>query len=354
MILRPRYGVRHQEGWEISLMPEITGDCETPLLSIITPSFNQGRFLRRTIRSVLDQDYPNVEYLVIDGASTDGSVDIIRSHESALSYWVSEPDSGQADAINKGMRKTKGKYVAWINSDDTYRPNAFSEAIQALEDEPNAPFVYSNAIGIDANDNQTDWPRYRQYSPLDLLSFNMICQPTVFMRRDVVIRAGGLDDTYHFIFDHKHWIDLSRFGTPVYVNAYWACARRHPEAKNWAMKLRFPEEGYRLIRELRDDNYFGKIIFRHEKRLLSGLDIFEAGYLLRDGQSEEALKKYLSSCFRNPRALGSCWRLMAFTIAKTMHLQKVARGLERARSKVRYSQFVHADRLRRNSRQGTR
>ena len=113
-----------------------------PLVSIVTPSFNQARFLEATLRSVLEQDYPNIEYLVVDGASTDGSVEIIRRYADRLTWWVSEKDNGQSEAINKGMRRARGEFIGWLNSDDIYLPGAVSAAVSAFLSHPQAGLIY--------------------------------------------------------------------------------------------------------------------------------------------------------------------------------------------------------------------
>ncbi|HRY21099.1 MAG TPA: glycosyltransferase family 2 protein, partial [Flexilinea sp.] len=123
-----------------------------PFVSIVTPSFNQAEFLERTIQSVLSQDYPNLEYIIIDGGSTDGSVEIIRKYENRLAYWVSEKDKGQTNAINKGFNRAKGEIFAWLNSDDIYEPGAIQAAVEALMSDPSLGFVYGDCNFIDSHD----------------------------------------------------------------------------------------------------------------------------------------------------------------------------------------------------------
>src|SRR5512138_1788368 len=122
-----------------------------PLVSIITPSFNQAAFLETTIRSVLDQDYPSLEYFIVDGGSKDGSLEIIQRYAHRLAGWVSEPDRGQTDAINKGFGMAHGEILAWLNSDDVYQPGAVAEAATFLQQNPEVGLVYGDATYIDEN-----------------------------------------------------------------------------------------------------------------------------------------------------------------------------------------------------------
>ncbi len=121
-----------------------------PRVSIVTPSFNQAAFLEETIQSVLSQDYPNLEYIIIDGGSTDGSVEIIKKYADKLAYWVSEKDTGQADAINKGLIRVTGEIVAWLNSDDIYLPGTIRAAVEALQAHPDCGLVYGDVLSVDA------------------------------------------------------------------------------------------------------------------------------------------------------------------------------------------------------------
>src|SRR5512140_333329 len=154
------------------------------LVSIITPSYNQAAYLEQAICSVLDQDYAHIEYLVVDGGSTDGSVEIIQRYVSRLAWWCSEKDSGQAEAINKGMQRAHGEIVAWLNSDDLYLPGAVAAAVRTFAEHPQAALVYGDMRSVDGENRTINLQRYRQLSLADLLCFEIIGQPAVFMRRE--------------------------------------------------------------------------------------------------------------------------------------------------------------------------
>ena len=185
------------------------------------------------MQSVLGQDYPNLEYWVIDGASTDGSVRLLDRYSSRLTGWISEKDRGQADAINKGFAQTTGEIIAWLNSDDLYHPGAVSAAVSSFRKHPEASFVFSDVESIDAQGKPYHRMRYGHWGLADLMRFRIIGQPAVFMRRALFERVGGLDEAYHYLLDHKLWLSLAAIAEPRYVpNAIWASARIHQGAKN--------------------------------------------------------------------------------------------------------------------------
>ena len=217
---------------------------QTPLVSIITPSFNQAPFLRRTIESVLEQDYANLEYIVMDGASTDGSPEIIRGYADRLTEWESIPDRGQTDAINKGFARAKGSYIAWLNSDDIYYPGAVREAVDYLEAHPEVGMVYGDCNFIDAKDKvigqfpaaQTDYDRLRR-------GYVHVPQAAAFFRRDLWEKVGPLDPEFFFAMDYDLWVRLAAEAPLVYLPGHtWAGFRLHGDAKTISADARcWPE-----------------------------------------------------------------------------------------------------------------
>ena len=206
---------------------------ERPLVSIITPSYNQARFLEVTIRSVLEQDYPNLEYIIVDGGSTDGSADIIRRYSDRLAWWVSEKDKGQTDAINKGFARATGEILAWLNSDDTYEPGALAAAVEFLRNQPEVGLVYGDANLIDENGGflgrfpaaQTDYKRLRR-------GYVHIPQQASFWRANLWRQVGPLDPSFYFAMDYDLWVRLARITTIQYVPRCWANFSLHTSGKS--------------------------------------------------------------------------------------------------------------------------
>jgi glycosyltransferase involved in cell wall biosynthesis len=203
-----------------------------PLVSIVTPSFNQGKFLERTILSVLNQDYPNIEYIIMDGNSTDNSVEIIKNYSSKIAYWQSEKDKGQTDAINQGFTHAHGQILAWINSDDTYEPHAVSQAVNYLLKHPEVGMVYGDCNFINAEDRvigkfnakQTDYRKLRT-------GYVHIPQQSSFWKAELWRQVAPLDTSIYFAMDYDLWLRLSKVSKIVYSPQLWANFRLHGEAK---------------------------------------------------------------------------------------------------------------------------
>jgi glycosyltransferase involved in cell wall biosynthesis len=180
-----------------------------PLFSVVTPSFNQGRFIEGTISSVLSQDYERIEYIVVDGGSKDSTIDILRKYEGRI-VWKSEPDHGQADGVNKGFSMAKGDIFGWLNSDDTYLPGAIRTVVQYFEEHPEVVMVYGEAHIIDQNGRTTGKYRSEPFRLARLSKTCFICQPTVFMRREVFRKIGLLDIDLETCMDYDYWIRIAK------------------------------------------------------------------------------------------------------------------------------------------------
>jgi len=215
-----------------------------PLVSIVTPSFNQAKFLEETIRSVLEQDYPRIEYILIDGGSTDGSVEIIRKYAHRMAYWVSEKDRGQTDALNKGFAAANGSILAWLNSDDTYQPGAIRSAVDYLISHPRVGLVYGDLNFINERGEivgkfpaaQTDLARLRR-------GYVHIPQPAAFFRTDLWKKVGPLDPSFYFAMDYDLWVRLAGVSDLQYLpGQVWANFRLHSSGKTMAADERcWPE-----------------------------------------------------------------------------------------------------------------
>ncbi|MBV6449737.1 MAG: hypothetical protein MHPDNHAH_00450 [Anaerolineales bacterium] len=270
------------------------------LISIITPSFNQARYLEQTIQSVLGQDFPHIEYIVVDGASTDGSVEMIKKYADKLAWWVSEKDSGQAEAINKGLARAKGEIVAWLNSDDYYLPSAVSAAMKVFEENPDVALVYGNMLAVDERGNAFNTLTYKQLSLQDLLCFQIIGQPAVFFRREALEKAGMLDPTFHFLLDHHLWIRIAQHGKILHVNQTWAAARYHAEAKNRAKAAEFGREAFRILAWAESQPKLGEAIRPVERGARASAYRVDARYRLDAGESASALKSWMRAFFIHP------------------------------------------------------
>ena len=224
-----------------------------PKLTVITPSFNQGKFIERTIRSVLDQGYPNLEYVIVDGGSTDESVEIIRRYEDRLAWWVSEPDGGQSHAINKGIERTSGEIVAYLNSDDYYLPGAFDRAVTALE-RAEGSWVAGGAFDVKEGDPPKRLRVWRPKPPFYcegllrgrhwwMLVPWHVPQPSCFWRRELFERFGAFRLDMHYAFDAEFMLRLAFADElpELLPDSFLSVRSVHPEQKTYEMTNSWPE-----------------------------------------------------------------------------------------------------------------
>lgn len=243
-----------------------------PLVTIVTPSFNQASYLEETIKSVLGQTYPHIEYIIMDGGSTDGSVDIIKKYEDKLGYWESVKDKGQTDAINKGFNRAKGDILAWLNSDDTYASShTVADAVNYLVAHPETALVYADCDFInEAGDvigkfasRQTDYAKLRS-------GFVHIPQQTMFFRAKYWKELGPLDPSFYFAMDYDLWVRIAKQAPLHYLpGKTWANFRIHTSSKTNVNDERGWKEMLRV--HYRDGgSFFSPIVAKYYLRKIIG------------------------------------------------------------------------------------
>ncbi len=203
-----------------------------PLVSVVTPSYNQGQFISQTIESVLGQEYPRLEYLVVDGASTDNTLEVLKGYGSRL-RWISERDRGQSSAINKGWRQTRGEIIGWLCSDDTYLPGAIARVAAYLQEHPDVDLVYGDCDYVDEEGRKiSPYPtRPYEYRSLVCSTWDYIPQPATFFRRRLLESVGYLDEDLQFVMDLDFWLRVGVGHTMRYIPGRLATYRIHPRSK---------------------------------------------------------------------------------------------------------------------------
>jgi glycosyltransferase involved in cell wall biosynthesis len=202
-----------------------------PKVTIVTPSFNQATYLEQTIMSVLNQDYPNIEYIVIDGGSTDSSVDIIKKFQDKLAYWISEADNGQSCAINKGFRHATGQIFNWLNSDDLLMPSAVRIAVHYLMENSDIGMVYGDRITIDEGGNFLSLTQVPSYNARIYRHHLRIPQETTFFRSELWSQVGGVDEELKYCMDYDLFVKLSKITQFYHIPFVLGAYRKHPLSK---------------------------------------------------------------------------------------------------------------------------
>lgn len=235
-----------------NLPPVVRSDPQLPLMSIVTPSYNQGQFIRATIESVLGQDYPNIEHWVIDGGSKDETVSILKTYEDDPRFhWLSEPDQGQSDAINKGLARCRGEIFVWLNSDDMLHTDALKHVAAAWIATPEPSIIYGTARYIDKSGNDLGYCN----SHSSTMTLNkilapgkyLLVQPATFVPTEYVRRMGGVDQSFHFTMDLDLWVKLAEVLPIRFVPFTLALCRLHPASKTVSLSTRFIEDVQKVM-----------------------------------------------------------------------------------------------------------
>jgi glycosyltransferase involved in cell wall biosynthesis len=268
-------------GWpwteESRQLPEIMPDDNPwPKISVVTPSYNQVRFIEETIRSVLLQGYPNLEYIIIDGGSTDNSVEILKKYEPWLSYWVSEKDKGQSDAINKGWERATGEIVAYLNSDDTYTPGVLGEVAEHLKNHPDCVVIHGQTIVTD----EAGIEKGIFGSEFDLISSvngcnDSVAQPSAFVRRRALSDVGLMDVNLSRAMDYDLWLRLRLRHPFHHVPRRWSKFRCHSQSKS-SGKVSLRSECLPIMKKLYSTTGLPKEVLALKNRALAWANLFEA------------------------------------------------------------------------------
>jgi glycosyltransferase involved in cell wall biosynthesis len=303
-----------------------------PRISIVTPSYNQRDFIEETIRSVLLQGYPDLEYIIIDGGSTDGSTDVIRKYERWLSFFVSEKDRGQGHAIVKGLEKATGEVLAWLNSDDTYCPETLEVVGEILSQRPDLDLLYGDCEMVDAKGGIIDLIEARHGRLPELLAKDFIPQPSVFFRASAWGRVGGLDTSLSFILDYDLWIRMMLKGVKFhYLPHPLSRFRWHDVSKSSQDVAEFGFEYLVILERLfrsTEDMELRKAFLRGYHQAFS---IIASGYerAIVNGRGQESelmqfLKQWIEHLKKHQEAYGATpevWAESLYRIGQSYSLQ---------------------------------
>lgn len=280
-----------------------------------------------------------MEYLIVDGGSTDNSLEIIRRYADDLAWWVSEPDQGQAQAINKGFLRAQGEIIAWLNSDDLYLPGAIASAVQVLQSEPALGLVYGNALTIDPQGTPINKLVFGNWGLAELARFRIICQPAVFMHRAALEKTGYLDTNYHYMLDHHLWLRIASQSPVKHIAAFWAAARQHAGAKNVAQAAGFSRETMRLLQWVQTQPELSGYVKENSHKVIGGATRLSARYYLDGGMPPEALRAYAKAFWFYPAYTLQHWHRIIYAVLCLLGGKGLAGWYNKFRPKADFSEI---------------
>ena len=289
-------------------------DPNLPTVTVVTPAYNQADFLRDTIESVLSQDYPNIEYVVLDDGSTDHTRKILEEYGDQF-YWETQKNIGQTATINKGWAMTSGEIITWLNSDDTFLPNAVREAVAYFDEHPETGIVFGDSMFTDPAGKYLE--RSAPQPPFEYKSFlincnNTVAQPSTYIRRAVIEAVGELDPRFFYAMDWDLWIRAGLKFRIDYVNALWSTYRLHSESKTVAHAIKAaPELEYMYQKFFSRDDLPGEIR-SYKSEAMMNMAFRSAGYYLNGGDRRSASRMSRLAVRANPLGMFSYENLHKF------------------------------------------
>lgn len=305
-----------------------------PKVSVVTPSYQQGRFIEQTLLSVCGQGYQNIEHIVVDGASTDGTHGILAKYGSLYNLrWISERDSGQTEALNKGFRIATGDIVGWVNSDDTYLPGAVARVVEFFASMPEIGWVYGDAYWMDQAGNATGLFRGAEFELERLVYEGMYFpQPTVFARRSLIEMIGGLDETINTAMDYDYCLRLGLRGRAVYISQVLATRRLHADAKSIKSRPSFYEDSLACLDRLFELGTLPPNILRIKEAAYSNRHRVGGYYLFSDRQYQAATRALIKALMgKNSFGPYQLLSIGAVLLQSALHIDWIQPGLSRRR-----------------------
>lgn len=287
---------------------------ELPVVTVITPAYNQGHFLRETIESVLAQDYPHIEYIVLNDGSTDNTEELLKEYTGRI-QWETQKNMGQTPTINKGWAMTKGRIITWLNSDDTFLPGAVRKAVDYLIEHPETGVVFGDTILTEADG--TPVRNSPPQPPFDYMRFltncnNTVSQPSAYIRREVIEKVGELDPHYYYFMDWDLWLRCGLYFRIDHIEDLMSTYRLHAESKTVAQSIKAAPELEYMYLKFFERTDLPEAVLRTRKQSMMNMYFMTAGYYINGNDQKQAAKNARKAFAVNPMGVFSVKNLHKF------------------------------------------